>query len=131
MTISSHLKKGFSLTEILVVIAIVGILVAIGVPALNNLKSGTEEIKLRATKGLVAQAAYRAYQKDKSVTGPVTLSQISPFINIQGRNPSTWDEVFQKSGLPAPTTDQEALEKLFGAGNYTWESLKAQMGETQ
>lgn len=60
-------KKGFTLMEMLIVVAIIAILVAISIPtftgSLDKANSATDKANLRAAKGLVVNA-----QLDSSVT---------------------------------------------------------------
>lgn len=61
-------KKGFTLAELLVVVAIVGILVAISIPVftaqLSKARKATNQANLRAAKA----AAIAAYLTDEDVT---------------------------------------------------------------
>ena len=67
-------KKGFTLAELLVVVAIVGILVAISIPVftaqLSKARKATNQANLRAAKA-AAVAQYMADEMDTNATGEV------------------------------------------------------------
>lgn len=67
-------KKGFTLAELLVVVAIVGILVAISIPVftaqLSKARKATNQANLRAAKA-AAVAQYMTDEMDTNATGEV------------------------------------------------------------
>lgn len=64
-------KKGFTLAELLVVVAIVGILVAISIPVFTaQLRKATNQANLRAAKA-AAVAQYMTDEMDTNATGEV------------------------------------------------------------
>ncbi|MEI3349648.1 MAG: prepilin-type N-terminal cleavage/methylation domain-containing protein [Clostridium sp.] len=70
-------KKGFTLAELLVVVAIVGILVAISIPVftaqLSKARKATNQANLRAAKA-AAIADYLTDEMDTNATGEVTYN---------------------------------------------------------
>ncbi len=69
-------KKGFTLVEMLIVVAIIAILVAITIPVLNgqleNAREAADAANLRAA---YAQASIKVLQNDADATETVTLTQ--------------------------------------------------------
>ena len=69
-------KKGFTLVEILVVLAIMAILIAIAVPVMAN---ALNDAKDKATLS-DARAAYIAYELKRTETTTVTIADINDYI---------------------------------------------------
>ena len=59
-------KKGFTITEILVVIAIIGIILAISIPSIINIRKRSNERLLESKKDIILVAA-ELYAKDKNI----------------------------------------------------------------
>lgn len=70
-----HSKKGFTLAELLIVVAIIAILVAIAIPvfggALNNAEAAVESANLRAAR---AEASVDYLMKDRSGSQKYTFT---------------------------------------------------------
>lgn len=70
-------QKGFTLIEIIVVLAILAILIAIAVPTMNGvLKDAKEKVVLSD-----ARAAYIAYELKAAESDTVTLSDVRDYID--------------------------------------------------
>ena len=69
-------KKGFTLMEMLIVVAIIAVLVAIAIPVLNGTlekaREATDAANLRAT---YAECAVKALESGEDQTGSVTATQ--------------------------------------------------------
>ena len=103
-------KKGFTLAELLVVVAIVGILVAISIPVftaqLSKARKATNQANLRAAKA----AAIAAYLTDEDVT----LADKDGKIVYYDSGTSTKDGAL-KTDFAAPTTDYSEVTDMDSA----------------
>ena len=70
-------KKGFTLVEILVVLAILAILIAVAVPSLNGALNDAKEKTALAN----ARAAYIAYELKASTASSVTTKDIGHYMD--------------------------------------------------
>lgn len=76
-------KKGFTLIEMLVVIAIIAILVAIVIPVVGNSTEKAKEAKDAANiRSAIAEVTTLALGGDTGATKTVTLSQTGSFDNL-------------------------------------------------
>ena len=65
-------KKGFTLTEILAVIAILGVILAIAVPSYNSLSKKFEKAYYEKLEGSILAAA-KSYYKENAESRPAEL----------------------------------------------------------
>jgi len=86
---TNHNETGFTLIEMLIVVAIISILVALAIPALGKAKLDAQEAKRATVVSSVNTAKTRYMIKTPSPSliygQPVQLNQISPFLLIDGK----------------------------------------------
>lgn len=76
-------KKGFTLTEILIVIALIGVLLTIAVPSIVHIRKGINKRLLESKKKIILVAA-EEYGKDKEISTDTIIhvyDLIGPYID--------------------------------------------------
>ena len=98
-------KKGFTLIELCIVIAVLGILVALAVPALNTVMSDARQVRQEAYISSLNQALNR-FIIDNEAAGTITATvdisgtpedsefqKISKYLTIKGQTNATFDSL--------------------------------------
>lgn len=121
----THLpSSGFTLIEMLIVVAIVGILVAIAVPSLHSAKVNAQQAKRAAAVSNVNTAKTRFMLRHPSPSDiygtPVQFSQIQEYLLINGSTPGNLSDLEQGTGTTINNLGQHI--DASGVGNdLQWE----------
>ncbi|MCD6311235.1 MAG: type II secretion system protein [Elusimicrobia bacterium] len=71
------MKKGFTLIELMIVVAIIGVLAAVAIPKFANLIKKAQEAACKGQLGAI-RSALSIYYGDKEGTWPVELTHMTP-----------------------------------------------------
>ncbi|HEX6051646.1 MAG TPA: prepilin-type N-terminal cleavage/methylation domain-containing protein [Gemmatimonadaceae bacterium] len=78
----SSARLGFTFIELLVVMAVLGILAAVGVPRIRNMKERAYQATLRSDLGAMRTAQEAFFAENKEYATEVTLLDFRPSTNV-------------------------------------------------
>ncbi|MEM7600122.1 MAG: prepilin-type N-terminal cleavage/methylation domain-containing protein [Verrucomicrobiota bacterium] len=124
------LKAGFSLVEMLVVIAVIGIIAAIAVPNIGRINDSAKDATYRRNAQNIASvfASAQAAGHDFSAAGTLAETAIITAI-ITGATISDTDSPFNGTYFGVPGLDSTgAISETDGAAKYlTWNAASGQL----
>ncbi len=86
----SNIKKGFTLAELLIVVAIIAVLVAVAIPIFNaQLEKSKEATDIANLRSAYAEAV-ATYLSDGSVTTPITVGENTYSVGVS-TNATTYE----------------------------------------
>jgi general secretion pathway protein G len=104
-----HMKKGFTLMEILIAMAIIAILTAIGIVSYSSINRGARNAKRKSDIGQI-QSALELYRSDFGYYPAINISNLADAANLE----SSVDFVTYLSAVP---TDPKNTAYLYQASN--------------
>jgi type IV pilus assembly protein PilA len=123
MTSSRSSEQGFSLIEIMVVVMILAILIAIGIPTFLGFRARAQdtEIKSEVANGAKVQAAYAAANGSGYTADAVELTAVEPTLDFSGAT----DKSLHVKVADAVSTGDSGQVLVYARSNSgTWFGLR-------
>lgn len=125
--INSKKKKGFTLIELIIVIAILGILTSITIPKLSGIKEDAKEKADLANAKIIANTTAILIAQDK-ITGVVSASNVNSVLDEN--TSSTYGNMIEKylDSVPKPQSGGDRFAVEVSSGSVTVYAVNADIG---
>lgn len=119
-------KRGFTLVELMIVVAIVGVLASLAIYGVNRYVNNAKTTEARAVVARIAKDATTAYARPRASSGILAVGASAAFANQMCDDASP-----VPASVPAAVKVQSASANWGGSGSAGWTCLNFSMSDPQ